>query len=545
MSESRGVGRIGGVRRGRGRLAYVCALGLACLAIAFEASAACQSGDSCGGLSACTAGCVNYTCGPGGFFQPAGVLPSGAPCQGVTTGACQACTCGSLGAQIISNLSAGTSCGTNTTCELNTCNGSGVCQTSFASSGTVCGTVTSCESNLCDGAGACAPSYELPGTTCGANGETCDGGGMCVAPPPAAGALNPGALLVYYGIPSLINGAAGDLDVAAATLGAYDVVVLGAGLEVPAGQPGHLAEHANTVAIVARPAMTDTLVFGYIDLGVANTTGPLSNFAIAEIVQRADWWLNEVGADGIFLDDYGYDFCVSRQRQNDAIAGIRALSTGAPIPIVANAFRPDDVFGTQTTHAFATPWCDATVPDPVFVPNPGQIASLLSADDYYFYESHQLINGDFEANDYAFDWQFKSQYLANAQASLDFGILSTTTIDGADVYDELAFFYSWYSAALYGHDATGWGEVLFSAPTSQAPFRARPAVDVGDVFLTSPGQSVDFVEWSRDTDAGRIWIDTQTHESGFVPEPAGGAALAAGLLGLHALARLRRRSARG
>jgi len=293
------------------------------------------------------------------------------------------------------------------------------------------------------------------------------------------------------------------------------------------------------------PAMMDTLVFGYIDLGVANTTGPLSNFAIAEIVQRADWWLNEVGADGIFLDDYGYDFCVSRQRQNDAIAGIRALSTGAPIPIVANAFRPDDVFGTQTTHAFATPWCDATVPDPVFVPNPGQIASLLSADDYYFYESHQLINGDFEANDYAFDWQFKSQYLANAQASLDFGILSTTTIDGADVYDELAFFYSWYSAALYGHDATGWGEVLFSAPTSQAPFRARPAVDVGDVFLTSPGQSVDFVEWSRDTDAGRIWIDTQTHESGFVPEPAAGAALAAGLLGLQGLARLRRRGGAG
>jgi hypothetical protein len=37
-------------------------------------------------------------------------------------------------------------------------------------------------------------------------------------------------------------------------------------------------------------------------------------------VRRAGWWLEVVGADGIFLDDYGYDFRVSRARQNDAIA---------------------------------------------------------------------------------------------------------------------------------------------------------------------------------------------------------------------------------
>jgi hypothetical protein len=365
---------------------------------------------------------------------------------------------------------------------------------------------------------------------------------LALAPGWAAADVNPGSLLIYYGIPSLINGAGGDLDAAAGELGAYDFVVLGSGLEIPPGEPGSSPEHAGTVAIVNRPAMNDTFVFGYIDLGVANATIPLSDFTIAEIIERAGWWLDVVGVDGIFLDDFGYDFCVSRARQNDAILGIRALRPGSPVPIVANAFQPADVFGSDPTHPFLTPWCDTTVPEPTFVPNPAQLASAMSADDYYLFESHQLINGDYEANDFAFDWRFKSQYLANAQTTLDFGILSVTTVDGSDPYDESGFFYSWFSAALYGHIATGWGEVLFSAPTSLAPFRTRPAVDLGTLFATPPVQSADFLEWSRVTDAGQITINTQTHAGSFVPEPGFPMGLAACAVGLASLRSKRRSS---
>lgn len=499
--------------------------------------AACQIGDPCTG-SICSAGCLSFFCN-GGTWGPGPPLQEGAPCQNVPVGPCESCTCGDLGQQNYSDRPAGTTCGPGDLCTTDVCDGAGTCTDAPRPAGTVCGPTEACSSSACDGAGVCVGDTEPAGTPCGGSGETCDGAGVCQAPE-IGGALNPGRLLVYYGIPSLINGAGGDLDVAAAELGRYDVVVLGAGLEVPPGEPGASPEHANTVAIVGHPALASTTVFGYVDLGVRDTVAPLSDFTIGEIVQRSTWWLELVGVDGIFLDDYGYDFCVSRDRQNAAITGIRAIDPGRTIPVVANAFRPDDVFGVETAHAFATPWCDD---GSTFVANPAQTPPVIGSDDFYLYESHQVINGEFEANDYAFDWQFKSQYLAAAQATFGSGILSVTTIDGSDPYDEDQFHYSWYSAALYGHVATGWGEVLFSAPTSLAPDRAPPVVDLGDVFTSAPTQSVDFVEWTRQTDAGEIAINTQSKTYGFAPEPSAALQMTSGLAVLVALARRRAASA--
>ena len=45
-------------------------------------------------------------------------------------------------------------------------------------------------------------------------------------------------LAIYYGYPSLVNGANGDLEKAARVFSAYDVVVLGDGLEFPDQQSG-------------------------------------------------------------------------------------------------------------------------------------------------------------------------------------------------------------------------------------------------------------------------------------------------------------------
>src|SRR5689334_9511150 len=47
----------------------------------------------------------------------------------------------------------------------------------------------------------------------------------------------PRRLAIYYGIPSLVNGAAGDVERAAAVFAGYDVVVLGEGLQYDA--PAH------------------------------------------------------------------------------------------------------------------------------------------------------------------------------------------------------------------------------------------------------------------------------------------------------------------
>jgi hypothetical protein len=75
----------------------------------------------------------------------------------------------------------------------------------------------------------------------------------------------PGKLLVYYGWPSLINNAKGDLDAAARAFAYYEYVILGAGLEVIDHD-----DHASTVTVIKRIAYLAgdaTKVFGYIPLG--------------------------------------------------------------------------------------------------------------------------------------------------------------------------------------------------------------------------------------------------------------------------------------
>lgn len=113
--------------------------------------------------------------------------------------------------------------------------------------------------------------------------------------------LAPGNLLIYYGFPSLINNAQGNLSKAASTLGSYSMVVLGDTLELPTN-----ADHSNTQQIIANPAMKNTLVFGYVDTGVS-TENLTTNQMTTEI---NDW--KTMGAKGIFLDDFGYDFGTTR-----------------------------------------------------------------------------------------------------------------------------------------------------------------------------------------------------------------------------------------
>lgn len=317
------------------------------------------------------------------------------------------------------------------------------------------------------------------------------------------GHVAPGSLLVYYGFPSLINGAAGDLDAAAAELALHDFVVLGAGLERPAAEGGS-DDHEETVAIVGKPALAGTVVFGYVPLGVL--TGNLSQ---GEIESRIDAWMQDVGVDGIFLDEFGYDFCVSRARQNAAVDYVKASYPGAPV--VANAFQPDDALGDAAEPAVPNPSCGA------FTANPDRTPSHLDASDYFLMESHQIILGAYDAEA---DWQARAEALRAYQESPGIGVLSVTTSAEDDVFDQAKFDYAWLSAALYGHAATGWGEFAFGAIPSAAPFRTPPAVDPGAERI-GPIWAEDSVYRVR-TDTGVLSVDAQAHTGQFQEAPPAG-----------------------
>jgi hypothetical protein len=318
-------------------------------------------------------------------------------------------------------------------------------------------------------------------------------GSLCAAPLLAAAsgaeALRPGSLLFYYGHPALINGAS-SVSEAAAEFGRYDYVVWGEAIENPAHP-----DHANAVAIIADEGTAATRIFGYVDLGVAS-----QNLPMTEIEARITS-LRQMGADGVLLDNFGYDFATDRARQNAAVDFAHAQG----LAVIAGPFQPADAFGREI--------------DPVY--NPSGVATSLGASDFYLYESHGVRLGEYEDG---VAWRQKSDSLETYRQALGFRVLSitTTAIDGPGAYDEGRFFYAWHAALLSGHAATGWGEFGYSASgmsNCQAPYRARPTLDPGTSF-TGPVHHEE-TKQTRDTDQGRIWLDTSDHTFGFSPSNAG------------------------
>ena len=312
-------------------------------------------------------------------------------------------------------------------------------------------------------------------------------GPLCAAPLLAAAtgaeALRPGSLLCYYGYPASIN-ATSSVSEAAAEFGRYDYVVWGEGLESPAHP-----DHANAVAIIAHEATAATRIFGYVDLGVAS-----QNLPMAEIETRIAHW-SQMGVDGVLFDHFGYDFATDRARQNAAVDFAHAQGLAA----IVIAFRPADAFGRDI--------------DPVC--NPSGVASSLGASDYYLYESHGVRLGEYEDD---VEWRQKSDSLETYRQALGFRVLSVTTTasDDPGAYDEGRFFYAWHAALLSGHAATGWGEFGYSASgmsSCLAPYRARPTLDPGASFK-GPTQHQGALHM-RDTDQGRVWLDTADHTFGF------------------------------
>ncbi|MGE4169665.1 MAG: glycosyl hydrolase family 18 protein [Candidatus Margulisiibacteriota bacterium] len=289
--------------------------------------------------------------------------------------------------------------------------------------------------------------------------------------------LSPKKLLVYYGWPSAINGTFSTAN-ASAVFQNYHYAVLGAGLE----DPSH-GDHLNTQQIIV--GTPSTKFFGYIDLGVS----PGSNWSTSNIAAKVDAW-KSMGIYGIFLDDFGYDFGVTRQRQNEVVDYIHNQG----LCVVANAWVPDDVFGNTVNGS-----------------NPTGTASKLNATDYYLFESFQIKEGGYQSQS---EFVTKMDSLnAYRNTVTSFNILAVTTAAPANTFSQSQFDYAWYTAAINSVRGLGWGEYDFSANSAQAPLRARPTPTLGNTFtsaaqLSGPTQN-------RTTELGTLSINFNTHIGSF------------------------------
>jgi hypothetical protein len=327
------------------------------------------------------------------------------------------------------------------------------------------------------------------------------GGLSLLTPQPESVSRTPQRLAIYYGYPSLVNEAAGDVQKAASAFSVFDVIVLGDGVEFadhradrqPNGVGADEHEKARQIISTIRSSPARR-VYGYICLGDSQ------RLAQAEIERRADLW-KAMGVSGIFLDEAGYDWkIVDRKRQNAAIAYIHSLGLSAFV----NSFYPRDLFSSENLSG----------------KNPDRVPSLMDQRDLFLLESFQVENGSYEE---AGEWQQRVSQALNSRSQFGSGIFATTTSSLGQPFDPRKLAYAWWGSWFYGLDGFSWGEPNFAGPDSALPDRVCPSVDAK--LINSPERSrveTDGVLFWRRVGSSLFVIDTANHVVRVAPVESSG-----------------------
>ncbi|MGA7357259.1 MAG: hypothetical protein WBW70_00305 [Candidatus Sulfotelmatobacter sp.] len=269
-------------------------------------------------------------------------------------------------------------------------------------------------------------------------------------------------LAIYYGYPSLVNESKGDVEKAAGVFGAYDVVVLGDGLEFPDKQAGRYpegdpGEHQRALRMIAavRRRNPGARFFGYVCLGeIPSGTREVPSLTPQELEERIRLW-KKMDVAGIFLDEAGYDFAVvTRKRQNMAVGIIHELGLSA----FMNAYFVDHLFSLEDNLPYANG------PGK----NPEHLPPLLDHRDLFLLESFQVKNGTYES---VAAWQPRLNQALEYRRRYGAHIFSTTTTEVSDPFDAGKFSYAWWTAQLYAFDGFSWGEPNFAASSNALPDR--------------------------------------------------------------------------
>lgn len=139
---------------------------------------------------------------------------------------------------------------------------------------------------------------------------------------------------IYYGWPSYVNGAHGDVDKAVAAFDGYGIIVFGDDTATQEGDPLSAPIMAGLAARGGEP-------YGYITLGVIDGE---PNHSMEELRGRLDVW-QRLGVQGMLLDCAGADYGVSRARFDEVVRYSHSLG----LRVLANAWNPDDVLARSAT----------------------------------------------------------------------------------------------------------------------------------------------------------------------------------------------------
>lgn len=306
---------------------------------------------------------------------------------------------------------------------------------------------------------------------------------------------SPASLAIYYGYPSLVNGAKGDVEKAAAAFSIYEVVVFGDGLEFSDRQSSRIAqgdpaEHQKVMQIIAAMKRRNPKirVFGYVPLG------DYQHLTDEQIQERVRLW-KPMGVAGIFLDEGSYDFgIVTRERQNKAVDYVHQQGLCA----FMNGYFSDHIFGLENEPLYSNGKNK----------NPNHAAPKLGKGDLYLIESFQIREG---AYDDPAQWQERMKKVLDYRKRYGTKMFTITT-SGKQPFNVQKLNYGWWSAWLNDLDGFGWGEPNFSASDNSLPDH-RCVMDASILGRLSKIGLVgtDKTRFWRRTDSAVVVLNTSDH----------------------------------
>lgn len=304
----------------------------------------------------------------------------------------------------------------------------------------------------------------------------------------------PDRLLIYYGWLNAFNSAAHgwDNEKVAQELAQYELIVLGDGLQ----HPGH-GDYTNTLIILARlkELRPSVKVFGYV-----SSDQTLTNFK-----DKVDMW-NVLGIQGIFMDESGYDFGVTRDAFIEKVEYVHDQSHAKKCFV--NAWNLDHVLGTVD---------DAAYPNATY--NQYALPTPLNEEDFCLLESLG-INTEAYANDYepAVQWFERCTKAIGYRKEIGVSMIGSSVINENHPSQTNLFNFGYISAAIFALDGYGASDVYYGASSAKVTYRIAPSIDdVGFFYEDVPVVVQDNLNtnvYLRYLDYGKLLIDyTPSSES--------------------------------
>lgn len=300
---------------------------------------------------------------------------------------------------------------------------------------------------------------------------------------------NPDDLLIYYG---WLNSFNSDINVwnnekVAQDLAQYNYIVLGDGIQDP-----YHGDYINTEIIIPRVKVLNqnVKIFGYV---TANQT--LESFQT-----KVDQW-DVLQIDGVFIDEAGYDYGVTRSGLNDCIEYVHGR-TYATVCFV-NAWNVDHVLGTEN---------DASYPNTTY--NPNLIASSLINTDWYLLESFPIntssytSTGGYESKS---DWAARGVKANSKRSVYGINVAAVGIIDNFNSNGQELFNFGFVSAMMWNLEAFGTSDSGYGANSAAVKHWDRPFTEnLGREWTVSPSVQNDVVNndvYWRYLDFGRLKLD--------------------------------------